>query len=40
MVSTITEGEARRDEYLGKIGAATYDHDAEHLFELDGADRV
>ena len=35
---TITEEEARRDEYFSKIGAATYDHYAEHLLELEGRD--
>jgi hypothetical protein len=35
VVTTITEEEARRDEYFGKIAAATYDHYAEHLFELE-----
>jgi hypothetical protein len=38
VVSTITEDEAGREEYIGKIGAATYDHYAEHLFELEGGD--
>lgn len=38
VVTTITEDEARRDEYFAKIGTATYDHYAEHLFELEGAD--
>lgn len=38
VVTSITEEEARRDEYFGKIGAATYDHYAEHLSELEGRD--
>ena len=35
VVRTITEEEARRDEYFGKIGAATHYHYAEHLIELE-----
>jgi len=38
VVRTITEKESS-DEYFGKIAAATYDHYAEHLLELEGTDR-
>lgn len=35
VVVTITDEEARKHEYFGKVGAATYDHYAEHLAELE-----
>jgi hypothetical protein len=38
VVRTITAEEAHRDEYFRKIRAATYDHYAEHLFELEGGE--
>ena len=39
VVRTITEAEARQNEYFGgKISAATYDHYAKHLVELEGGD--
>ncbi len=34
VLRTITEDEARSDEYLARIGALTYEHYAEHLAEL------
>ncbi len=34
VLETITDDEARNDEYLARIGALTYDHYAEHLEEL------
>ena len=40
VVRTITEEEAGRHEYFGKIAAATYDHYAEHLRELKGQQDV
>ncbi len=36
VVSTITDEEARQGQYLGKVGAATYEHYAEHLSEVEG----
>lgn len=34
VLMTISDDEARSDEYLARIGALTYDHYAEHLAEL------
>lgn len=36
VVATITSEEARKEQYFGKIGAATYQHYAEHLTEIEG----
>lgn len=36
VVGTITAEEAENEQYFGKIGAATYEHYAEHLSEIEG----
>lgn len=38
VVSTITDAEAQDEKYLGKVGAATYEHYVEHLPEIEGLD--
>lgn len=38
VLTTISEDEARSDEYLARIGALTYEHYAEHLAELQAGD--
>lgn len=35
VVKTVTDEEIGRNEYISKIADSTYDHFAEHLFELD-----